>query len=94
MGVARSIRPCQVFRLESTPMPSQNPRNRRSRTDPPTTADNTVPNRGPQNRASNVSLHPLTMDQAVDAIFAIKPADVKRVLASKPGRKHKGKGKA
>jgi hypothetical protein len=34
-----------------------------------------------------VSLHPLTMDQAVDAIFAIKSADVKRIVASRPGRK-------
>jgi hypothetical protein len=27
------------------------------------------------------------MDEAVDAIFAIKPADVKKILASKPGKK-------
>jgi hypothetical protein len=37
-------------------------------------------------RGDPVSLHPLTMDQAVDAIFAIKPEDVKKVLASKPGK--------
>ena len=42
-------------------------------------------------RGDPVSLAPLTMDQAVDAIFAIKPDDVKKVLASKPG---KGKKKA
>jgi hypothetical protein len=38
-------------------------------------------------RGDPVSLHPLTMDQAVDAIFAIKPADVKRIVASRPGKK-------
>jgi hypothetical protein len=42
-----------------------------------------------QNRASNLSLAPLSMDEAVDAIFAIKPADVKRVVGSKPGKKGK-----
>ena len=34
-----------------------------------------------------MSLAPLTMDQAVDAIFQIKPADVRKILASKPGKK-------
>jgi ribosomal protein L23 len=33
-----------------------------------------------------VSPSSLTMDQAVDAIFAIKPKDLK-ILASKPGKK-------
>jgi hypothetical protein len=34
------------------------------------------------------------MDQAVDAIFAIKPDDVKEILASRPGRgKSDGKPK-
>ena len=45
-------------------------------------------------RGDPVSLHPLTMDQAVDAIFAIKPADVKRIVASRPGRKGKERGRA
>jgi hypothetical protein len=44
-----------------------------------------------QNRASNVSLHPLTPEQAIRAMFQIKPADVKRIVASKPGRKKDGK---
>jgi hypothetical protein len=39
-----------------------------------------------QARRSNISFAPLTMDQAVDAIFAIKPEDVRKVLASKPGK--------
>jgi hypothetical protein len=34
-----------------------------------------------------VSLAPLSMDEAVDAIFQIKPADVKKVIASRPGKK-------
>jgi hypothetical protein len=42
-------------------------------------------------RGDPVSLHPLTMDQAVEAIFQIKPSDVKRIVASKPGKKRKGK---
>ena len=33
-----------------------------------------------------VSIAPLTMDQFVDEIFEIKPADVKRIVASKPGK--------
>ncbi|HWE97926.1 MAG TPA: hypothetical protein VG269_28510 [Tepidisphaeraceae bacterium] len=40
-------------------------------------------------RGDPISLAPLTMDQAVDAIFAIKPKDVKEILNSRPG----GKGK-
>jgi hypothetical protein len=36
-----------------------------------------------------VSLHPLTPDQAIRGIFQIKPADVKRIVASKPERKRK-----
>ena len=43
-----------------------------------------------QSRASNLSMAPLSMDEAVDAIFAIKPADVKKVVASKPGKKRPG----
>jgi hypothetical protein len=38
-------------------------------------------------RDDPVSLHPLTMDRAVDAIYAIKPADVQKILASEPGKK-------
>jgi hypothetical protein len=41
----------------------------------------------PGRKGNPVSLHPLTMDEAVDAVFKIKPADVKRVLASKPTKK-------
>jgi hypothetical protein len=37
-------------------------------------------------RADPISLAPLTMDQAVDAIFAIKPEDVKEILSSRPGK--------
>jgi hypothetical protein len=40
-------------------------------------------------RGDPVSLAPLTLEQAVDAIFQIKPADVKRILAKRPGRKKK-----
>jgi hypothetical protein len=40
-------------------------------------------------RGDPISLAPLTMDQAVDAIFAIKPADVKAILAKRPGKKSK-----
>jgi hypothetical protein len=32
------------------------------------------------------------MDQAVDTIFAVKPEDVKKVLASKPGKGGKSNG--
>ncbi len=42
---------------------------------------------------NNVSLAPLSMDQAVDAIFQIKPKDVKRIVASRPGAKRKRKPK-
>jgi hypothetical protein len=38
-------------------------------------------------RGDPVSLSPLSMDEAVDAIFQIKPADVKKILASRPGKK-------
>src|SRR5579864_2649475 len=37
-------------------------------------------------RGDPVSLYPLTMDQAVDAIFAIKPKDVRKILAKRPGK--------
>jgi hypothetical protein len=42
-----------------------------------------------QQRDSNVSAAPLTPDELVKGIFQIKPEDVKRVLASKPGKKQK-----
>ena len=49
-----------------------------------------IPN--PNGRKGNpISLAPLTMDQAVEAIFQIKSADVKKIIASKPGRRGKGK---
>jgi hypothetical protein len=38
-------------------------------------------------RGDPIILAPLTMDQAVDAMFKISPKDVRRVLASKPGKK-------
>jgi hypothetical protein len=38
-------------------------------------------------RRDPLSFAPLSMDEAVDAMFAIKPKDVKRVLASKPEKK-------
>jgi hypothetical protein len=44
---------------------------------------------GTQQRASNVSLHPLTPEQAIRGMFQISPKDVKRIVASKPGRQKK-----
>ena len=50
--------------------------------------------RQPQNRASNLRAGNLTPDQLIRGIFAIKPDDVKRIVASKPGKGNKpGKGK-
>jgi hypothetical protein len=43
-----------------------------------------------QDRVSNVRLAPLTPEQAIRGMFQIKPEDVKRIVASKPGRKKKG----
>jgi hypothetical protein len=40
----------------------------------------------PGRRGAPVSLAPLTMDQAVDAIFAIGPEDVEKIIACKPGK--------
>ncbi len=40
-----------------------------------------------QDRKTNVSLAPLTMDQAVDAIFQISPKDVKK----RPSKSQKSK---
>jgi hypothetical protein len=54
-------------------------------------SDNLPTPENAQNRVSNVSLAPLTPEQAITAVFKIKPADVKRIVASKPGnRKKKG----
>jgi hypothetical protein len=45
----------------------------------------------PGRRGDPVSLYPLKPDDALRAVLAIKPADVKRILASKPGKKRKKK---
>jgi len=42
-------------------------------------------------RGDPVSLHPLKPDDAIRAIFQIKPADVKRIIAKRPGKTRKGK---
>jgi hypothetical protein len=41
----------------------------------------------PGRRGDPISAYPLTADQLVRGIFQIKPADVKKILASKPGKK-------
>jgi hypothetical protein len=41
----------------------------------------------PGRRGDPVSLHPLKVDDAVRAIFQIKPADVKRIVAARSKRK-------
>jgi len=41
----------------------------------------------PGRRGDPVSLYPLSPDDALRAVLAIKPADVKRIIASKPGKK-------
>jgi hypothetical protein len=43
--------------------------------------------RHPGRKGSAVSLHPLTPDQAIRGMFQIKPADVRRIVAKRPGRK-------
>ena len=41
----------------------------------------------PGHRGDPLSLcYPLTVDQAVDAISAIKPADVRKIVAKPPGK--------
>jgi hypothetical protein len=40
----------------------------------------------PGRKGNPISAAPLTMDQLVDGIFKIKADDVKRVVASKPGK--------
>jgi hypothetical protein len=44
-------------------------------------------NPNPQGRKGRpVSAAPLTMNQLVDGMFQIKPSNVKRIVASKPGK--------
>jgi hypothetical protein len=38
-------------------------------------------------RGDPVSLYPLTPEQAIKGIFQIKPEDVKRIVAKRPGKK-------
>jgi len=38
-------------------------------------------------RGDPVSLYPLSADQAVQALFKIRPDDVKKIIASNPGKK-------
>ncbi|HEY8748234.1 MAG TPA: hypothetical protein VIM11_09685 [Tepidisphaeraceae bacterium] len=45
------------------------------------------PKKHPGRRGDPISAAPLSADQLVSAIFKIKPADVKKILASKPGKK-------
>ena len=40
-----------------------------------------------QNRATNVSLYPLSPDDAVRAILSIGKDDVKRIVAKKPAKR-------
>lgn len=42
-------------------------------------------------RGDPVSGYPLTAEELVRGIFQIKPEDVKRIVASKPGKGKKGK---
>jgi len=49
-------------------------------------------NPNPAGRKGNpVSAAPLTMNQLIDGVFKIKSSDVKRIVASKPGKTRKGK---
>jgi hypothetical protein len=43
----------------------------------------------PGRRGDPLSAYPLTPEQLVRGIFQIKPEDVKRIVASKPGKKGK-----
>lgn len=40
---------------------------------------------------NNVSLHPLTPEEAITAIFQIDQKDVKRIVAKRPGTNRKKK---
>lgn len=42
--------------------------------------------RDPGDRGAPVSLHPHTMDQGMDAVFAIKSDDVRKILAKRAGK--------
>jgi hypothetical protein len=44
-------------------------------------------------RGNPVSLYPLTPEQAIRGMFQIAPADVARIVASKPEKKAKGRKK-
>jgi hypothetical protein len=58
-------------------------------------SDSLMPKKPPQPKAKssgrpdNPTIPALPMDEVVDAMFKISPKDVKRVLASKPGKKVK-----
>ena len=45
----------------------------------------------PGRGGNNISLAPLTPEQAITGMFKIKPEDVKRIVASKPGNNRKKK---
>lgn len=49
---------------------------------------------GSGRRGNPVSIHPLTMDRAVEAIFKIKPEDARKIVASSPGGRRKRKNKS
>lgn len=40
-----------------------------------------------QNRATNISLYPLSPDEAMRAVLSISKEDVKRIMAKRPGGK-------
>ncbi len=49
-------------------------------------------NPNPNGRKGNpTSIAPLTMDEFVEGMFKIAPKDVKRIVASKPGKRRKEK---
>jgi hypothetical protein len=45
-----------------------------------------VPKKRSGRRGDPLSAHPITSEQPVRGIFAIKPDDVEKMLASKPGK--------
>jgi len=52
-----------------------------------------MPKKVIQNRKSNISLHPLTPDQALRAALQVKRSDVEKLeREEKKGRKRKGSG--
>lgn len=44
-------------------------------------------------RGDPISLHPLTPEQAIKGMFQINKEDVRRIVASRPGRKKKKSSK-